>query len=651
MKGHPQYLGYKDFIPSLKKLMQKGGNFQRAAETASAAWGRANAKDSFSHDEVFRGIALTNHGENRIANCVKYDLSGYARLVTAHSKNICIFLFVGDHDAVDAWLDRNKGLDFVAKEDGSKLRVDPVFVSDLGPGKHGLIHTETDWMSNGPVINTLHERYKTKLLAGLDESTIADIETIESHSEEDSILEVCGRIADSNLGDTLLDVLLALKASDRIKAESRISLYEKSAKNVVTLTADEASQIVSSESTVRAEDVDPVLFEHFVRTANFRDWMLYLHPAQRDIVGRDFNGPARLAGVSGSGKTCVLIHRSLRLARLDPTKKVLILTLNESLAKLISDLIDTEAGASRPKNLDIKWVFELCAEKLHSFEPDKTDHYQKRTIKKNIHATSEHIDEIWDEYYQCHANNIDADVMFDVARTLLTRKIFPQDYLRQELDYVRSAFAPHERTRYLEMERTGRVVGLEKKYREAILRGLDGWENKMRVVGAVDDIGIVTALYQHLDKINAEYDHVLVDEVQDLGTLELRIIRRLTKPGQNDLFLCGDAAQTVHTKHSDMKAAEIDLPSARWINLKQNYRNSRQILTAAHTVLTRSFKDIPAGTVDLEILLPEYANFTSPCPLLLKSSSVQEELAMALSYVEGRLSGANEKKACIALGV
>ncbi|WP_375792032.1 UvrD-helicase domain-containing protein [Paraburkholderia atlantica] len=85
----------------------------------------------------------------------------------------------------------------------------------------------------------------------------------------------------------------------------------------------------------------------------------------------------------------------------------------------------------------------------------------------------------------------------------------------------------------------------------------------MAAVGAIDDVGIVSALCARLDALAQEFDHVLVDEVQDLGTLELRIIRRLTRPGANDLFLCGDAAQTVHTKYLNMKDAEIDLPTHR----------------------------------------------------------------------------------------
>ncbi|MEZ6232905.1 MAG: hypothetical protein R3B68_01835 [Phycisphaerales bacterium] len=41
-------------------------------------------------------------------------------------------------------------------------------------------------------------------------------------------------------------------------------------------------------------------------------WTVFLHPAQRDIVERSFNGPARVGGSAGTGKTVVALHRAAR---------------------------------------------------------------------------------------------------------------------------------------------------------------------------------------------------------------------------------------------------------------------------------------------------------------------------------------------------
>ena len=68
--------------------------------------------------------------------------------------------------------------------------------------------------------------------------------------------------------------------------------------------------------------------------------------------------------------------------------------------------------------------------------------------------------------------------MFDVVQTLNVRGVYASDYLRQEIDFIRSGFRPGYREGYLEMLREGRVVPLEERYRLAVLDGLDGWEKK-----------------------------------------------------------------------------------------------------------------------------------------------------------------------------
>lgn len=624
-----RFLEGNEFTLSLRTLHQKGGLYQKAAKTVQAAWGRAHANDEF--DKVFEGIPRTNHGEDRIPHCIKYDLTKFSRLVTVVNNGVCIFLFCGDHDTVDIWLEKNRGLDFVARHSGKSLVIDKIRASDPQQGVEGRIAAKTD-LSVGPLIDLIPQRYRDRLLRGLESDTVQHVISIESVSTDDQIQDVSTLCGDQEQQLTMMDVLLSLKSGDVINAKNHIDVYVGHSTPVVDLQPQQVALIQSSESAVLVSDVDPELFQHFVETASFEQWMLYLHPSQREHVARDFDGSAKLAGVSGSGKTCVVVHRALRLAESKRTERVLIVTLSAALASLINRLIDVARGDLRPQNIKVMSIFDLCYEKLLELEPAKQDYYTKRTIAKNSHAISEHIDEIWREYFLCENNNLDADAMFDVVQTLSVRGIFASDYLRQEIDYIRSGFRRGARAGYLKMEREGRVVPLEERYRLAVLDGLDGWERKMNTVGAVDDMGIVTALSAYIESLEPEYRYVLVDEVQDLGTLELAIIRKLTKIGENDLFLSGDAAQTIYTKSSDLKVANIDV-SGRSVSLKQNYRNSRQILTSAHAVLTRSLEGIPKCALHLEVLPPEYASFSSPNPLLLKAESIHEELNFAINYL------------------
>jgi hypothetical protein len=44
------------------------------------------------------------------------------------------------------------------------------------------------------------------------------------------------------------------------------------------------------------------------------DWMIYLHPAQQRPVTLSADGPVRVRGAAGTGKTVVALHRARRLA-------------------------------------------------------------------------------------------------------------------------------------------------------------------------------------------------------------------------------------------------------------------------------------------------------------------------------------------------
>jgi hypothetical protein len=644
MNANVKFLQGKDFMLSLRTLHHKGGAFQKAAKTIQAAWGRANLQQPLN--EVFAGIPTTNHGESRIPHCVKYDLTQYSRLVTVVNNGVCVFLFCGDHDTVDSWLDKNKGLDFVARQFGNSVVIDPTRVSDLDL-PDGRITAESD-LSEGALVEKLPRRYCERLIAELPDDVEKDLRAIESVSSDDDIQTVALLCGDPDRQLVVLDVLLSLKSGDLLNAKLRIDTWTGKATPVESLPVEQKERIASGDSTVLIQDLDPVLFQHFVQTATFDKWMLFLHPAQREYVDKDFAGPARLSGVSGSGKTCVVVHRTLRLADKYPEEPILVVTLNDALAALIDRLINAARGASRPKNIYVTSIFELCFQKLMEFEPEKRDYYTKRTIAKNPHAVSEDVDEIWREYFFCENNNRDADAMLEVVQTLSVRGVYASDYLRQELDYIRSSFRKGFRDEYLKMEREGRVIPLEERFRLSVLDGLDGWERKMDAVGVVDDMGIVSALARHIRRLTPKYRCTIVDEVQDLGTLELEVLRRLTMTGENDIFLCGDAAQRIYTKHADLDKAGIDI-TGRAAILRQNYRNSREILTAAHAVLTRSLEAIPRGPASLEVLRPEFASFSSPKPLLFECADLTEEIAYAAAYVRAVAADAPNQKHCIAI--
>ncbi len=89
-------------------------------------------------------------------------------------------------------------------------------------------------------------------------------------------------------------------------------------------------------------------------------------------------------------------------------------------------------------------------------------------------------------------------------------------------------------------------------------------------------------------KILNRFQHILVDEYQDLNHGQYRMVRALSPPGKN-LFVIGDPDQSIYGfRGSEVRYFDKflkDYPDAEVIRLKQNYRSTRAILDAAIQVM------------------------------------------------------------------
>ena len=69
-----------------------------------------------------------------------------------------------------------------------------------------------------------------------------------------------------------------------------------------------------------------------IEGGDFAKWRVFLHPEQRKYVGARTNGPFRLSGGAGTGKTVVLLHRARELSRRDPSARIVLTTFTRNLA-------------------------------------------------------------------------------------------------------------------------------------------------------------------------------------------------------------------------------------------------------------------------------------------------------------------------------
>jgi superfamily I DNA/RNA helicase len=115
-----------------------------------------------------------------------------------------------------------------------------------------------------------------------------------------------------------------------------------------------------------------------------------------------------------------------------------------------------------------------------------------------------------------------------------------------------------------------------------------------------------------------------VDEIQDLTEGTMRLIRSIVPSGPNDLFLVGDGLQRIYPGGYVLGRLDIDI-TGRGTLLRRNYRNTQQIMCAAHAMMEqRTFDDMDGE--ESEVTEPEFSVRQGPLPLLHRALNPQEEL-------------------------
>lgn len=88
-----------------------------------------------------------------------------------------------------------------------------------------------------------------------------------------------------------------------------------------------------------------------------------------------------------------------------------------------------------------------------------------------------------------------------------------------------------------------------------------------------------------------QFKYILIDEYQDTNAAQYNLVKLLTGPQQN-LCVVGDDWQSIYSwRGADFKNIlnfERDYPSALVVKLEQNYRSTKNILDAAHNIITKN---------------------------------------------------------------
>jgi len=628
---------YKPFQKQLLKLERAGG-------AASMACHQVHAAINNWRHRMPATLPRTKHGESRIPHAVKYDLHGQYRLVTVEHENARLLVYAGSHGDVDRWLDANRGAKFVVNKRG---QVDFTRVEAVPLDLEELQDTLPDApLLSGPVLAQLPPQAIASL--GLSDTLrlfFDHLISFERLLDNEGIWQViyAQKYASDSQRSATLDAVDHLRHGRLPQAIARIEAYAgeataQPAAVVAALEAGTASDNVANLSALTDDD-----FEHRFRNSSYAEWLLFLHPDQQKHVDATHSGPSRLLGVSGSGKTCVLVHRASVLAARYPSERILILVLNESLRQLLVRLVEHLCPESQRGQIDVMRIYDYCHNAVKTINPSAL-------INLVDERSGEDLAMCWRDFTRKeHAEQQSATLRANIK----AMNVDSWGYLHDELIWVRSGtgVSKSERNAYLTADRKGRslhfpiihpaalsartskivpamntTTGFAPDTRACVLNLLRDYEEYMADGGLLDEDGVALLAYEYRNQIakhaSLRARCVLVDEAQDCSTTQLGVISQIPTADGDGLMLVGDPVQKVFPRQQQLTRAGIDI-RGRAARLNVNYRNTRQILDAAYPII-ETYRSLSPITDD-EALKPELACRTGPRPRLVVCVNSEEQ--------------------------
>ena len=625
----PRAVSTPQFTKCLRALGRKGKIGKNAKMKALAAKGEADESGQITV------VKTTNHGESRIPNVEKFDLGAAYRLVVQlvdSKEQIRAFLFAGDHDDTERWLDNHRNYKWVRRDDNT---LDFVKCSD--PGDPIVIAPIVDDESpesllEMPLLRDLDDDDWTS--SKLNSVAVEYLKGVSTDLWEQDASGVIAHVSSvSNDDDALFVSDLLEHAHKREWQSMRTRLSLRSGESEIVTDEAAAAAMLDDGNSEKFVTWDDTKFLENVEDSNWADWMLFMHPEQKKFANKDFNGPTRLRGVSGSGKTCVMVHRARRLARMYQ-KPILLVTLTDSMRALLQVLVKDLCFAESA-NIRVSTMSSLTKDIASSLDPVG---FRKFTLAKRKRK-----DDIVEDTVQ-HLKKLEG---YEGSRFQKLSNLELRDFVYDETDFVRQRLTPVIYEKYLksDFKRYGRGSALAASGRVLMLKCVEYIDSQLTKKHLKDAEGFaqfaLDILSSHATEIPKEiaYRAVLVDEVQDLSQIELSLLSMLPDQDgnravnlENGLFLVGDGAQTIYKKGFALSHSGINVNN-RSFNLQKNYRNTREILEAAYDLISGyEFADIDESNIGTPTE-PHLSSRHGEKPMIVKCSNDEEQAAFVSATV------------------
>ncbi|MFD2649260.1 3'-5' exonuclease [Devosia albogilva] len=352
--------------------------------------------------------------------------------------------------------------------------------------------------------------------------------------------------------------------------------------------------------------------------APFAQWAVFLHPAQRAPITRDWNGPARVSGSAGTGKTIVALHRAVHLAS-RPDARVLLTTFSKTLAKSLAGKVNlmTEALPDARQRLSVRAI-DQAAHEL----------YTGAFGQPNL-ATTAQIRAL-----------IDAAVKAGLGAG------HTPEFLLEEWDELVDAWGLHDLEAYTRVPRIGRRTRLGPKQRESTWEVFAFVRERLAARSVVTMADVYGRLSRWVeDGGQVPFTHVVVDEAQDLSVAQAKFLAAVGSAGAADaLFFTGDLGQRIFHLPFSWARLGLDVRGRAQV-LKVCYRTSHQIRSMADRLLEPEIVDLDGeeesrrGTVSV---------FDGPEPSVQLFQDDNAEIAGVSEWLRKRLGeGMSERELAV----
>lgn len=509
------------------------------------------------------------------------------RLVVHKTRSSFLIAYVDHHDDAYKWAERRR-IDRHPRTGAAQIvevreRVEEITVPTYTPSETPMVASAAEASSRfaPPLFNQLND--DDLLSVGVPEDWVGDVQ----NASEDRFLDLADYIPEE-----AIEALLNYVATGHLDVPEAIQ--------------PDNDPFAHPDAQRRFRVMENV--EELERALNYPwdKWAIYLHPDQQQLVDGSFSGPTRVAGSAGTGKTVVALHRAAHILRQNQEAKLLLTSFSSPLSNALEHKLKLlmKDDPSLDHRVSIR-PFEGIAKELFTLI---NGHDPKM-------ARQEHVTEA-----------------IAKASSELNLQGFTDRFVLSEWRYVIDAWEIDSLEAYATVPRLGRKNRLGSKQRERLWpvfeRTREILGTQLRYTPAAV-FGEVTAYYK--DKSTKPFTHIVVDEAQDLGVPELKMIAAISPDNPQALFFAGDLGQRIFQEPFSWLGLGIDV-RGRSHTLTVNYQTSHQIRRAADQLLPQVVRDVDGieedrrGTVSV---------FNGPDPTVLVHSSKEDEItAIGLAIQE-----------------